>query len=187
MKIDFKDNTLQILIKFIIVELLGYIFVSSSILSTGDIMFSYTIYGLSIILFFHTIKIWGVKDFILPAAVYSVIVIMTFMQVSLVLAFFRNLVFFALLGTVCFLNFKLNSIKDKTVNLIAQFGFWTLGCMAVYLIIGILNVYVFNLYTLSEYETIVTYSLLQLKTGGVLGVSLGIGTVIQNILIDLKK
>lgn len=186
MKINLKDTSLQILIKVVCMIIIGFVFLGSAVLSTSNDLFSYTIFGLSIILFYYMIRIWGIKESILPAAIVSVIFILTLLNVSLISSFFKYLLCFIFFGALVYYISEFEKGK-KYSSLLFILLCWFLGPVLVYFVVGILNVYVFKLYILSEYESIISYCFNEIKTGAVLGISLSIGALLQIKFLDIKR
>jgi len=179
MKIDLKEVSLQIIFKFICIELLGVLFIGDFIFDTANTMFTYTIFGVSTIVFYHIIKKWGVSDFLLAGSVYSVIVIVIFMPTTIVIGLFRNVMWFVSIGAMNYGGYKLESKKQFNDSNLKQFGYWFAAFIAVYLFMLCLNLYVFGLYRIDEYETAFMYFRQAIKIGGVLGIGTGIGIIFQ--------
>jgi|GEM_PF-1864098 len=179
MGIDFKDKTVQIFIKIVVFVLTGYILLGGQVVSINDSMLSFTIYGISAIFFYNAIKKWGLKDFIIPACIYSIVLIMTLMRMTLFATFIRNFIFFILLGAFAYyavLLEKKQIVKEKAYFIPL---YWFAGSLFLFLIVTILNTFVFGLYILSEYQTFPGYLFTDLKTGAVFGVGISIGILLQ--------
>lgn len=178
MKISLKETSFQIFLKIVLLIFAGYIFINPAVIRISDDAFTYSIYGVSLILFFHAIKTFGFKDFVLPAAIYAVIVIMSLMNLSLLTSFFKNILLFILLGVIAFYGLKTDKKFTGSAKLVFLFAYWLLGGVVFYLINSVFNIYVFGLDILGMNETFLTYMLVQLKTGVVLGGSIGLGMII---------
>lgn len=189
MKISLKETSIQILFKIIIMIFAGYFLVSKSVVSLNDELFSYTIYGFTLILFYHTIKVFGIKDFVLPAGIYTVIVIMSLMHITLMSSLFKNILLFITLGIISFYGLKLSTKFSGKTSIAASFLYWFMGGIAFYFIISVFNIYIFGLDILGMNETFITYCLKQFRIGAVLGAGIGLGMILPTnkiINLDMK-
>ena len=187
MKINLKDTSIQILFKIVIVILAGLFLVSKSIISLNDSLFSYTVFGVSVILFYHTIKTFGFKDFILPALIYSAIVTLSLMNITLVSSFFRNILLFIILGAICYSGIVFENKLKGIIKYPAVFGFWLIGLLLFYFCLSFFNAYIFGLYIFGPEESFMQYCLSQLYMGAILGSSIGLGMIIPKDIIINKR
>jgi hypothetical protein len=187
MKNKLKDTSFQILLKIITALVIGFLFVGRQIVSLNESLFSYTIFAVSLILFYHSIKTFGIKEFLLPAAIYSVIVIMTIMHISLIASFFKNLIMFALLGAMCFYSIRIEKQKFSFNKTPVILFYWLAGGIVFYLVSGFLNFYIFGLDTGGYRDSFMLFSWQQLKIGLSFGLGAGLGMLTSLLKNDDTK
>lgn len=177
---------LQIMLQIIIFEILGVIFIGPHILWYGFTTFSFTLFGISAILYCHVFCLGNARsDKVLLSALIPIIVIIIASTLSReVIISLRNLMWFALIGLLSYSIFRfqkrdlLNSYKLLPVAL------WLVGFIILYVVMLLMNIYVFRVssYKLDGHYTFTTYFIQSLKMGSILGLGIGVGKVINDFL-----
>jgi hypothetical protein len=172
----------QIVIQVASFIILGILLLGTYILDPNNSIFSFTIYGVSAILFYHYCRRYNLINFILIAALYSLLIIIAFQKTSHIVKLGRNISWFILIGL---LTYSLTVIEKQEWYLKSKawiISYWLFGFILVYIVMTILNIYVFGFYLVDEKYTFWLFLKQSVKIGGILGLGIGLGSLINSYI-----
>jgi CDP-diglyceride synthetase len=98
MKENIRIITGQIAVQIACFIIIGIVLIGIYIIEPNNTIFSYTIYGITAILFYNYCRLNSKKNFILLATLYSILMIVIFHRSSNILRLGRNISWFILIG-----------------------------------------------------------------------------------------
>src|ERR1035437_6371465 len=146
MKENIRIITGQIAVQIVCFLILGILLFGIYIFEPKYTIFSFTIYGITAVLFYNYCRLNRKQDFILLAVLYSILIIVIFQRTSNILRLGRNISWFILIGLLAYyLTFfeKKEWYYKSKAWIISS---WLFGFIIVYIIMNILNIYVFGFY-----------------------------------------
>ena len=158
--------------------LLGLLLIGVFILQPTVTLFTFTIFGFAAILFYNLIILYGVRSFILFGILYTLLVLAIYMQSTNILINIRNINWFILIGVLAFsISYfeKKSWYKNSKIWVITS---WFLGFICVYLLMAVLNIYIYQFYHIDERFGFLFYAGQAIKIGGILGFGIGLGNLI---------
>ncbi|UCH13715.1 MAG: hypothetical protein JSV22_11475, partial [Bacteroidales bacterium] len=99
----------------------------------------------------------------------------------------RNSLWFITIGTFTWLSNKAVKTWFPQQLKIVPLVVWIISFNCIYLIMLVFNLYVFRFYTLSEDATFIYHLKLALRYGTTIGVSIGLGYLLADIIIRNMK
>jgi len=186
MKEDIRIITVQIAVQIVCFLILGILLFGIYIFEPKYTAFSFTIYGITAVLFYNYCRLNSKKSFILLAALYSILMIVIFQRSSNILRLGRNVCWFILIGL---LTYYLTLFEKKEWYYKSKawiISSWLFGFIIVYIIMSILNIFVFGFYPVDERFTFLLYLKQSVKIGGTLGIGIGLGKLIGGYLFKEK-
>ena len=187
MKDDIKliigQNSIQIA-SFIII---GTLLIGVYIFQPNNSIFSFTVYGVSAILFYHYCRRTNLINYILLSALYSILMIIIFQRSYHFLRLGRNISWFILIGL---LSYYLTIIEKNEWYIKSKawiVSYWLFGFIIVYVVMTFLNIYVFGFYPVDERFTVILYLRQSVKIGGTLGIGIGLGSLISAYVFKEKS
>ena len=187
MKDDIKIIIGQISIQIACFIIIGLLLIGIYIVKPNNTIFSFTIYGISAILFYHYCRRTNLKNFILLATLYSILMIVVFQRSYHILRLGRNICWFLLIGL---LSYYFTIIEKKEWYLKSKawiVSYWLFGFIIVYVVMSFLNIYVFGFYPVDERYTVLLYMKQSVKIGGTLGIGIGLGSLISSYIFKEKS
>jgi hypothetical protein len=146
-----------------------------------------TIFGITAILFFTILEFWSIRDFIYLGLLISLFIVYAWSRNKSFAEIIRNSLWFITIGFFTWLSHKIiktwNPRKLKVIPLLV----WLISFNCIYLIMLVFNLYVFKFYRLSEDFTHIYYLKQALKLGTVIGISISLGYILANIIIEQIK
>lgn len=170
---------LKIFIQVFVFLVVGIILLGSAVARPSNTLFSFSMYGLSAVIFYYLLVNKGLKGLITGGALLVLILNVIFKPGIELLPVIRNLLWYILIGIMTFIIYK--NEKDKPALYIA--ASWFGGFILVYLIMSFMNMYVFSFYKLNDYSTVFFYIRQSVKIGGVLGAGIGFGKILADFLM----
>ena len=187
MKDDIKIIIGQISIQIACFIIIGLLLIGIYIVKPNNTIFSFTIYGISAILFYRYCRRTNLKNFILLATLYSILMIVVFQRSYHILRLGRNICWFLLIGL---LSYYFTIIEKKEWYLKSKswiVSYWLFGFIIVYVVMSFLNIYVFGFYPVDERYTVLLYMKQSVKIGGTLGIGIGLGSLISSYIFKEKS
>jgi hypothetical protein len=185
-----KDNVKliigQISVQIACLLILGFLSFGVYIFEPKYTAFSYTIYGVTAILFYSYCRISSTRNFILLATLYSILMIIIFQRSTDILRLGRNIGWFILIGL---LTYYLTVIEKKEWYLKSKawvISSWLFGFIIVYMIMSALNIFLFCFYPVDNQFTVWLYIKHSVKIGGTLGIGIGLGNLISSYIFIEK-
>jgi hypothetical protein len=180
------NTILRIIIQIVCFILLGLLVFGKYILIPGNTGFTFTIFGITAILFYYYRINTTTKNYILLGALYSILVIIIFMRSSHISVLSRNMCWFILIGLLADYH-ALAEKKEWYLNSKAwSIIIWLAGFVCVYAVMTFLNIFIYHYYSINEQATIWLYLKQIIKIGGVLGFGIGLGQFISGYLFKEK-
>ncbi len=168
-------------------EIIGYILLGPVIFKFNTTAIFTVIFGITAILFFTILEFWNIRDFIYLGLLISLFIVYAWSRNKSFAEIIRNSLWFITIGLFTFLSHKVikawNPRKFKVVPLLA----WLISFNCIYLIMLVFNLYIFKFYRLSEDLTFIYYLKQALKLETVIGISIGLGYILANIIIERIK
>ncbi len=161
--------------------LLGYFVVVPN--NTG---FSYTIFGLSAVIFYQLMINKDKKSFILLGLLFSLLMVIVFKLNNHVLVLFRNFCWFIAIGLMIYFLGVIEKKEWYGISKLWPVAAWFLGFVLVYLFMTTLNIYVFKFYRTGSRISAISYLTEAVKIGGILGISIGAGNLIGTFFVNKK-
>ena len=187
MKDDIKLIIRRISIQIACFIIIGLLLIGVYIVKPDNTIFSFTIYGVSAILFYHYCRRTNLINFILLSALYSILMIVVFQRSYHILRLGRNICWFILIGL---LSYYFTIIKKKERYLKSKawiVSYWLFGFIILYVVMSFLNIYMFGFYPVDERYTFWLYLKQSVKIGGTLGIGIGIGGLICTYIFKEKS
>ncbi|HEX2869416.1 MAG TPA: hypothetical protein VHO03_20400 [Ignavibacteriales bacterium] len=170
---------LKIFVHIFVFLVVGIILLGSAVASPSNSLFSFSMYGLSAVIFYYLLVNKGLKEFILGGA-FAVFIINVLLKPNLeLLVYTRNILWYILIGILTFIIYKKEKDKPALYTAASWFG----GFILVYLIMAFMNMYVFSFYRLNGNSTVLFYIMQSVKIGGVLGLGIGFGKILADFLM----
>jgi hypothetical protein len=187
MKTDAKALLTQIGIQAACLLIIGVLVFGKNIFVPSITSFSYTIYGLAAILFYNYCLRNNTRNYILLCLIYSILMIIIFQKSTHILRLVRNLCWYLF---IALLSYYLTIIEQKEWYLRSKA--WIVssrlfGFIGLYLIMIILNIFVFGFYPLYDHITFWVYLKQAVKIGGTLGIGIGAGIFIGDWFFRERK
>lgn len=187
MKTNMKDLLIQIGIETVFFIIIGILFIGYFVIVPNNTGFSYTIFGFSAIIFYQLLINSNLKSYIFLGLLISLFLILVFKTNNHVLVFIRNLCWFLWIGIMIYILVfigKKNWFGTTKLWIIVS---WFLGFVSVYILMTLMNIYVFDFYKTDQRVTVYFYLKEAFKIGGILGIGIGLGNLISLLFIGIKK
>ncbi len=172
MKNKTSSMILQLLLPTLVFIILGLVVLGDFVLQPNNTLFTFTIFGFSAVLFYYLIVEYNIRTFVLIGLLFTILMLAIFLQTPNILINIRNLNWFFLIGVLSYLISKIKKTNWYLDSKIWVSISWFLGFIVIYLIMLLLNIYVYQFYNVDERFTFSFYIQQALKIGGVLGVGL---------------
>ena len=167
--------------------IIGYILLGNTFFQFNSTAKFFTIFGVTAILFLTILEFWNTREFVLVGLLISLFIVYVWSRNSSFFEVIRNSLWFITIGVFTWLSHK--AVKSwfpqklKVIPLVI----WIISFNCIYLIMLIFNLYVFRFYTLSGDLTFIYYLRLALRYGTTIGVSIGLGCILADIIIKNLK
>jgi hypothetical protein len=166
---------------------IGYILMGSSIFQFNSTAIFFTIFAITAILLFTILEIWTIREFIYLGILISLFIVYVWSRNKSLPEIIRNSLWFITIGGFTWISHKVmkswNPQKLRFVPLVV----WIISFNCIYLIMLLFNLYIFRFYRITEDFTFVFYLKQALKYGTVVGLSIGLGYFLAEIIIkDFK-
>jgi hypothetical protein len=166
---------------------LGALILTPQIINPRTTYFTFTIFGLCAVFMFNALRFEPRKTLIFVAAIIVLASFIFAFRNSTVALAIRNLLWFILIVGGAYMTSK--AIRRPSTGNPSVLGLvmWTAAFALIYLIMTILNIFVFRFYPIGvEYERATIsaswYFARALRIGAVLGFGIGIGFVVTNFV-----
>ncbi|MFZ0453885.1 MAG: hypothetical protein WCE54_06800 [Ignavibacteriaceae bacterium] len=187
MKINIKDILIQIGIETLCFIIIGILLLGYFVIIPNNTGFSYTIFGFSAIIFYQLLVNSNIKSYVLLGMLFSIFIIIILKTNNNVLVFIRNLCWFLFIGVmIYYLSYigKKNWFRTTKLWIIVS---WFIGFVSVYILMTLMNIYIFEFYKTNHQLTTYFYLKQAFKIGGILGIGIGFGNLISLFFIDIKE
>jgi hypothetical protein len=187
MKTNMKEILIQVGVETMSFIVIGILFIGHFVIVPNNTGFSYTVFGFSAIIFYQLLINGNLKSYILLSMLISLFMVIIFKTNNNITAFIRNLCWFLYIGIMIYcLVFigKKNWFRTTKLWILVS---WFLGFASVYILMTLMNIFIFDFYKTDQQVTVFFYLREALKTGGILGLGIGIGNLISLLFINEKK
>lgn len=177
----------QISVQIACFIIMGILLFGIYILEPNTTAFSFTIYGVSAVLFYNYCRRANLFHFILLALLYSILIIIFYQRSSHLIRLSRNISWFIL---IAFFSYYLTVIEKKDWYLKSKawlMSSWLFGFIMIYVVMTLLNIFVFGFYPMDSQFTLSLYLKQSVKIGGTLGLGLGLGSLINSYIFKEKS
>lgn len=178
MKLKIKTMLIEIAIPTLCFVLLGLLFIGDFIIQPDNSLFFFTIYGLSAILFYNLIIHFGIRSFVLLGILFSLLMLLIFKPTTNILVNLRNINWFILIGILSYIISQFEKKGWHKSSMMLTVTSWFVGFILLYVIMALLNIYVYNFYKIGGEVGLFFYLRQSIKLGGVLGIGIGFGELI---------
>ena len=186
MEYKIKTVLLNIAVPTFCYILLGALLIGWFILQPNNTLFTFTIFGFAAVLFYNLIIHYDIKSFILLGLLFTLLVLISFMHATNIIKNIRNINWFILIGVLAFSISYLEKkkwYKDSKAWVISS---WFFGFICVYLLMAVLNIYVYQFMHIDERFGLLFYAKQSIKIGGVLGFGIGLGNFLTQLLSKIN-
>ncbi len=173
-------------IEIIVFILIGILALGSNIIVPNNTGFSFTIFGFAAVVFYYLLTGSGLKNFITLGTLLALLLVIIFKTSDDVLVLIRDFFWFPFIGAMVFVISLLEKKVWFNSTKLWIAAVWFLGFAAVYIIMGLLNIYIFGLYRISARINLFFYLSHAVKIGGVLGIGIGLGKILKVLFIKGK-
>lgn len=185
---NIKASAIQIGIETICFIVAGILLIGFYIIDPHNTLFSFTIFGFSAVLFYQILVNSDTRNFILWGILISLITTILFKPNYYyhIVIYVENFCWFVCIGLVVyFLAFigKKGWYKESKLWILTS---WFIGFIVIYVVMTIMNIYVFDLYKTNHQITVFFYLPLAIKIGGTLGLGIGLGNLISSFIVNKK-
>ena len=167
--------------------IIGYILLGPAIFQFNNTAIFFTVFGITAIFLFTVLEFWNIRDFIYLGLLVSLFIVFIWSRNKAFLEIIRNSLWFITIGTFTWLSYKImkswNSLNLRFIPLVV----WIISFNCIYLVMLVFNLYVFGFYRISEDFTFVFYLKQALRYGTVIGVGIGLGYLLADIIIKNLK
>ena len=179
-----KTLLVQIAIPVICYLIFGILFIGMFVIQPSNSLFTFTIYGFAAILFYNLIIHYGIRHFLLLGALFAILMLIIFKPSADIIVDLRNFTWYVVIGVLAYaISYyeKKNWYKQSQVWTASV---WFIGFICVYIIMAVLNIYLYRLYHVNERFTVFFYIGQSIKLGGVLGAGIGLGNWITKTFVE---
>ncbi len=167
--------------------IIGYILLGTDLLKFDTTAKYFTIFGLTAILFLTILKFWNTREFILLGLLISLFIVYVWSRNSSLPVVIRNSLWFITIGAFTWLSHEAVKLWSPSNLKIVPPIVWIISFNCIYLIMLIFNLYVFGFYSITGDLTFIYYLKLAMRYGTTIGLGIGLGSVLADIIIKNLK
>jgi len=176
-----KDSIINIAIELVCFVALGFLLVSSQVINPSNTIFSFTIFGFTAVILFNLLEAQNKRAFVYAALGFILLFLILWFKDETMSLLIRNTLWFLFISGFTFISWNIMQRDDIRKSYIFPVFVWIVSFAFVYILMTLINIYVFSFYHLKESITVTFYLLQAIKISSIIGGGIGIGTIIVKV------
>lgn len=186
MQQNIKNILVKAGIEILVFILIGILTLGSNVIVPNNTGFSFTIFGFAAVVFYYLLTGSSLKNFITLGTLLALLLVIIFKTSDEALVLIRNFCWFPFIGLMVYYISLLEKKAWFKLSKLWIAAVWFLGFAAVYIVMALLNIYIFRFYGISARVNLFFYLSHAVKIGGVLGIGIGLGKLLEGLFIKGK-
>jgi hypothetical protein len=179
-------KTTKALIFFVVI---AFCYALTGLLLVGPVLFDmestakfHLVFCLTAILFITILRFWRISDFIYIGLLLSMFIVFVWSRSDTLSIIIRNSLWFITIGIITFLSYRMLDTANLHKLLIIKLLVWIVAFNLIFLIMMMLNIFVFNFYRINGELTFIFYLKQALRFGTIYGLGIGLGYILAEFI-----